>query len=50
LTPTYQQGIFFARAEGSIVGIGDRAPGLGFGKSGNTDTQGRFVVEAGVMF
>jgi hypothetical protein len=50
LTPTYQEGIFFARAEGSIVGISDRAPGLGFGKSGSTDTQGRFVVEAGVMF
>jgi len=50
LTPTYQQGIFFARAEGSIVGTGSTTPGFVFGRSGNTSTQARFVVEAGIIF
>jgi Putative beta-barrel porin-2, OmpL-like. bbp2 len=50
LTPTYQQGIFFARAEGSVVGISSVAAGSGFGRSGTSKTQGRFMVETGILF
>jgi hypothetical protein len=50
LTPTWQQGIFFARAEASVVGIDSITPGLGFGKGGNDKTQGRFLFETGVLF
>jgi hypothetical protein len=50
LTPTYQQGIFFARAEGSIVGASGITPGLAFGRNGSEKTQGRVMLEAGVIF
>jgi hypothetical protein len=50
LTPTYQQGIFFARAEGSVVGLSSiTAPG-GFGRNGTATTQERFLVEVGILF
>lgn len=50
LTPTYQEGIFFGRAEGSIVSANSTTPGFVFGKSGNSKSQGRFVLEAGILF
>ena len=50
LTPTYQEGIYFIRGEGSIVQVSSNAPGAAFGKSGNDKTQGRFLVEAGLIF
>jgi hypothetical protein len=50
LTPTYQEGIFFARAEGSVVGLSGTTAGFAFGKSGTSTTQGRFLLEAGIMF
>jgi hypothetical protein len=50
LTPTYQQGIFFARAEASIVGANSITPGLAFGTSGDTKTQGRILLETGILF
>jgi putative OmpL-like beta-barrel porin-2 len=50
LTPTYQQGIFFARVEGSVVGLSGTTAGSAFGKAGTTTTQGRLVFETGVMF
>ncbi|HZT89127.1 MAG TPA: outer membrane beta-barrel protein [Stellaceae bacterium] len=50
LTPTYQEGIFFARAEGSFVKANDTTPGLAFGRSGNATTQARVLVEVGVVF
>jgi hypothetical protein len=50
LTPTYQQGIFFARVEGSVVGLSGVSGGGGFGKAGTTTTQGRLMLETGVMF
>jgi hypothetical protein len=50
LTPTYQQGIFFARAEGSVVSVSGITPGLAFGNTGTSKTQGRFLIEAGVLF
>lgn len=50
LTPTWQQGIFFVRGEGSIVEASSVAPGLAFGKSGNQKTQGRLMLEGGILF
>lgn len=50
LTPTWQEGIYFLRGEGSVVQISSVAPGAGFGHSGNSKTQGRFLVEAGLIF
>jgi hypothetical protein len=50
LTPTYQQGIFFARLEGSIVGLSGTTAGAAFGKAGTTTTQERILFETGVMF
>jgi len=50
LTPTFQQGIFFARLEGSVVGLSHiTAPG-GFDKSGAGTTQGRVLLETGILF
>ena len=49
-TPTWQSGIFFARAEGSYVGASSNVPGFGFGKSGNSGSQARLVFETGVVF
>ena len=52
VTPTYQRGVFFARAELSYVGIGsgDAANGLEFGAFGNKTSQVRALVETGVDF
>ncbi|MBV8888531.1 MAG: porin [Alphaproteobacteria bacterium] len=50
VTPTYQEGIFFARAEGSFVDAWGTSSGFAFGRSGNASTQFRFLVEAGVIF
>jgi hypothetical protein len=50
LTPTYQQGVFFARAEGSVVSAFSTTSGLVFGKSGTSTTQGRLVLETGILF
>jgi putative OmpL-like beta-barrel porin-2 len=49
-TPTYQLGIGFLRADASVVTTSNTTPGFVFGHSGNKQTQGRFVVEAGVVF
>lgn len=50
LTPTWQQGIYFARAEGSVVSAWSTTPGFVFGATGNTKTQGRFLLEGGIIF
>ena len=50
LTPTYQQGIYFARAEGSIVQASHITPGFAFGKTGTDRTQGRLMLEGGILF
>jgi hypothetical protein len=50
VTPTYQQGIYFARLEGSYVDASSVNSGLGFGKTGTRSTQGRLVFEAGIAF
>jgi hypothetical protein len=50
LTPTYQRGIFFARAEGSYTGIGNSAAGFELGKNFDKSSQVRLMLEAGVLF
>jgi hypothetical protein len=50
VTPTYQWKVFFARADLSYVGIGGNAPGAGFGSTGNSSSQFRGLIEAGVVF
>jgi Putative beta-barrel porin-2, OmpL-like. bbp2 len=50
LTPTWQRGIFFARAEGSVVSAWSTTPTFVFGSTGNTKTQGRLVLEGGIVF
>jgi len=50
LTPTWQLGVGFVRGEASIVKAFSSPLGFAFGKFGNTQTQGRFLVEAGVLF
>jgi hypothetical protein len=50
LTPTWQQGIFFARADGSVVSAWSTTAGDVFGKAGTTTTQGRIVLEGGIVF
>lgn len=50
LTPTYQEGIFFARIEGSYVEASSTVPGLVFGKGGNAKDQARFLFETGLVF
>lgn len=49
-TPTWQNGIYFARLEGSYVGASSVNSGLGFGKTGTSGSQVRFVVETGILF
>jgi putative OmpL-like beta-barrel porin-2 len=50
LTPTYQLGIGFLRGEASVVKAFGITPGFGFAHNGLERTQGRFLVEAGVIF
>jgi hypothetical protein len=50
VTPTYQKGIFFARAEFSYVGVGSGTAGLMFAANGNTDDQTRVLFETGLIF
>jgi hypothetical protein len=52
VTPTYQKGVFFARAEVSYVSIGsgDTIDGDEFGEFGNHGSQVRGVLETGVDF
>jgi len=48
ITPTYQYKIFFARVDGSYVGLGSNS--AGFGSSGTASSQFRGMIEAGVLF
>jgi hypothetical protein len=50
LTPTYQYGIYFARAEFSHVGTSNTTPGFALGPTFGNTTQTRFLFEAGVLF
>lgn len=50
VTPTYQHGVFFARAEGSYAGIGHSAPGFELGDNFDKPSQARLMLETGVLF
>lgn len=50
VTPTWQQGIFFARGEASYVKATDTTAGSAFGSGGNDTSQARVLVETGVLF
>ena len=50
LTATYQSGVFFTRAEISVVGVSDATAGAEFGTSGTSSSQTRFAVETGILF
>ncbi len=50
LTPTYQEGVFFARAEASYVGIENGKSGLALGRNLDEDSQARLMLETGVLF
>jgi hypothetical protein len=50
VTPTYQSGGFFTRAEASWVHTYDYEPGLGFGTDGLAKNQVRAVLEVGFIF
>ena len=50
ITPAYQNGIFFARADAAYVGIGGATPGAAFGPGLEKTAQLRLVLEAGVLF
>jgi hypothetical protein len=50
ITPTYQKGGFFARAEASYVKINSFAAGSGFNSTGTSDNQERLMLETGFLF
>jgi hypothetical protein len=50
VTPTYQLGVGFVRFDASVVATSNTTAGFVFGHAGNKKTQGRFVLEAGVVF
>lgn len=50
LTPTYQRGIFFARGEASLVVADNITEGSAFGQDGMSHSQGRLLIETGVLF
>lgn len=50
LTPAWQKGIFFARAEGSYLHVYKTSPGFALGEDFNKKSQIRGLIEAGVIF
>jgi hypothetical protein len=50
ITPTYQKGIFFARIEGSYVGLSSATFGDELGAAFNKTEQFRGMLEGGVIF
>ena len=50
LTPTYQSGVFFTRAEVSFVQASGTTSGMALGPLGTKTGQTRFALEAGVLF
>jgi len=50
VTPTWQKGIFFARAEGSYVKAHGVVEGSGLGRDFDQDSQVRGLIEAGIIF
>lgn len=50
VTPTYQNGGFFARSDFSFAYAGSYTPGYGFGPKGMNDNQFRAQLEVGFVF
>lgn len=50
LTPTLQHGPFFARIEGSYVSAQNYTYGNAFGQTGNSPSQTRVMLEAGILY
>lgn len=50
VTPTFQNGSWFLRLEGSYVRAANYSNGSAFGVSGNTPAQSRLIVEAGLLY
>lgn len=50
ITPTYQMNRYFTRIELSYVQTINATSGLAFGSQGNSKTQSRAILEAGVLF
>lgn len=50
LTPSYQKDKFFGRIDASYVHASDTVSGSAFGPAGNDTSQGRLMLEAGVLF
>ena len=50
VTPTYQKGPFFARADVSYVAASNTTPGFAFGDNFNDKSQARAMIEVGVLF
>jgi len=50
LTPTFQEGIFFARPEASYVKATNTTSGNAFGKDGTATAQARVMFETGIIF
>lgn len=50
LTPTYKRGIFFVRGEASLVEANNITAGSAFGPDGTKGSQGRLLIETGVLF
>jgi hypothetical protein len=50
LTPAWQHGLFFGRAEGSYIQAGHVTPGAAFGTLGNDKSQARGLFEIDVLF
>jgi hypothetical protein len=50
ITPSWQSGIFFSRAEASVVQASSTIHGLALGPNGTDTFQARFAIEAGILF
>jgi hypothetical protein len=50
ITPTWQNGVWYARADGSYVQAFSSTSGFAFGSSGSTTSQFRLVLEGGIVF
>jgi hypothetical protein len=50
ITPSWQSGVFFGRAEASLVTASKTVHGSAFGPNGADTYQARFAIETGILF
>lgn len=50
ITPSWQSGVFFARAEASYVATSKAVSGFALGPTGTNTEQFRFAIETGILF